>query len=152
LDIDGAPLHVAHFLAAVEGKAEPQRGGLRATTAAASANAVPLAKIFSSKPRLLEAKFREVLEQSANIPKIANKNLKPEKGLLGFEPDGFAVTKSNTALPVQYTPIGSVMAVSEGLESLKPSDPLRSLRIYRVGENAKTFKIVAPEKKDDAGK
>ncbi|MDR2697750.1 MAG: M20/M25/M40 family metallo-hydrolase [Holophagales bacterium] len=152
LDMDGAPLQVAHFLAAVEGKAEPQRGGLRATPAAANANAAPLAKISASKPRLIEAKFREALEQSADIPRTANKNLNPEKGLLGFAPDGFAVTKLKTAMPVQYTPIGTVIAVSEGLESLKPSDSLRILRIYRVGESAKAFKSAVAEKKEDANR
>jgi len=150
LDMAGAPLQVAHFLAAVEGKLEPQRGGPRAT--AANSNTAPFAKISASKPRLLEVKFREVMEQSANIPRAANKNLKPEKGLFGFAPDGFAVTKSKTALPGQYTPIGAVIAVSEGLESLKTSDSLRSLRIYRVGERAKAFKSATAEKKEDTDK
>ncbi|MDR0498792.1 MAG: M20/M25/M40 family metallo-hydrolase [Holophagales bacterium] len=149
LDIDGAPLQTAHFLAAVEGKAEPQRGGPRANPVTANANATPLAKVFASKPGLLEARFMEVLEQSANIPKTANKNLKPVKGLLGFTPDGFAITKTKMALPEQYTPIGSVIAVSEGMESLKPTDTLRSLRIYRVGESAKAFEAAVAKKKED---
>jgi len=144
LDPDGAPEQVAHFLAAVEGKAEPPRRGNPA--AIANANATPLATVSASRPRLMEAKFREILEQSARVSRSANRNLKSNKGLLGFAPDGFAVTsRSNAALPGKYTPIGSVMAVTEDFGTLKQSDPLRSLRIIRVGENAKAFKAAGAE-------
>jgi hypothetical protein len=142
LDPDGAPEQVAHFLAAVEGKADPFRGGLRANPAAAQAAArtEPLATISVSRHRFFEAKLREAMPQSAALSRIPNRSLKSEKGLLGFAPDGFAVAaRANVSLPGKYTPIGSIIA-TDALETLKPSDPLRSLRIIRVGDSAKAFK------------
>jgi hypothetical protein len=143
LDPGGAPEQVAHFLAAVEGKADPFRGGIRANPAAAQAGArtEPLATILVSRPRFYEAKLREVMPQSTKLLRISNRGLKPERGLLGFAPDGFAVSaRPNASLPGKYTPIGSIIAATDGLETLKPSDPLRSLRIIRVGDSAKAFK------------
>jgi len=135
LDTDGASMQVAHFLAAVEGKAEP-----RWYRANADANTTPLAAITTSRRGALEAALREVLEQSIGLPKSAGKKLKSKKGLLGFTPEGFALALAGARLPEKYTPIGSVIAATDGFESLKPADALRSLRIYRVGDTAKAFK------------
>jgi len=135
LDTEGAGTQVAHFLAAVEGKAEPR--WLRTN---ADANTVPLATITASRRNGMEAALREVSEQSVSLPKSANKNLKSNKGYLGFAPGSFAIALKGAKLPGLYTPIGSVIAATDGFESLKPTDALRSLRIYRVGEDAKAFK------------
>jgi hypothetical protein len=145
LDMEGAPAQVAHFLAAVEGKAELRRGWLRN---APGDGETPLATIASSNPGAIEAKLKEVLKQSRYMPKIANKKLKSEKGLLGFSPDGFIVALDpNTALPNKYSPIGTVLAAAAGFDALKPATPLRSLRIYRVGDKAKAFKAAETDKK-----
>jgi len=66
-----------------------------------------------------------------------------------IEAEGFAVALANSKLPGRYTPIGSVIAATDKLESLKPTDALRSLRIYRVGEEAKAFKAAGA--KTDGG-
>jgi hypothetical protein len=151
LDSVGAPEQVAHFLAATEGKAEPQRGprgGGWGAQAQGAQTRPPLATISSAKAKFFEAKFRESLPHSANVGRIANKNLKSEKGLFGFAPDGFAViSRPKAALPNKYTPIGSIIATTDGFETLKPTDPIRILRIIRVGDEAKAFKAATPENK-----
>jgi hypothetical protein len=174
LDTAGAPEQVAHFLAATEGKGELQRGpwgprgGNQPQTQGASGQPrpsssrpvfflqpqaqgaqerPPLATIVSAKAKFFEAKFRETLAHSANVPKIANKNLKSGKGLLGFAPDGFAVVaRPKAELPNKYTPIGSIVATTDGFETLKPADPIRFLRIIRVGDEAKAFKAATLER------
>ena len=146
LDPDGSPEHVAHFLAAVEGKAEPARRGPRVPAVAGGTSTPPLATITSARARFFEAKLREVLPQSVKLPRSTNRSLKSEKGLLGFAPDGFVVSaRPNATVPGKYSPIGTVIAVTDGFETLKPSDPLRSLRIIRVGDKAKEFKAAIAE-------
>jgi hypothetical protein len=153
LDTVGAPEQVAHFLAATEGRSEPMRGpggprGGGGAQAQGTQARPPLATITSAKARFFEAKFREALAQSANVQRVANKNLKAEKGMLGFSPDGFAIiSRPKAALPSKYTPIGSIVATTDGFETMKPSDPIRMLRIIRVGEEAKAFKAAAAENK-----
>ena len=138
LDTDGAPEQVAHFLAAVEGRGEPQR---RFGAAPPVADRPSLATVSLSRPRLTEARFREVLDISANLPRIANRSLRSENGLLGFSPQGFAISaRPNATLPSRYTPVGSIVAITEDFGTLKSSDPLASLRIYRVGDSAKAFR------------
>jgi len=146
LDLDGAPAQVAHFLAAVEGKAEPQRGRPRA----AADGAEPLASVLVSADGVLEATLREA--PKAKFPAIANNGLKSDKGLLGFSREGFAVALGQAALPKGYTPIGVVLASTEGLDTLVPQEPLRTLRIHRVGERAKAFKAYGQGKKQDKKK
>jgi len=135
LDPDGAPYQVAHFLSAVEGKAEPQRG--RPRQGAADGGQAPLAVASVSAPGLLEARFGEALK--ASVPRGANKRLKSEKGLFGFSRGGFAIALGSAALPAGYSPIGTVLAATDGLGCLAGQEPLRSLRIYRVGADAKAF-------------
>jgi hypothetical protein len=146
LDTDGAPSHVAHFLAAVEGKAEPQRG-----RPAAPNPADALATVWASADGVLEARLRET--PKAKVPRGANSGLKSEKGLLGFSQDGFAVALGNAALPKGYAPIGTILAATNGLDgpgALDAGTPLRTLRIYRVGERAKAFKTVGYKKTGSA--
>ena len=147
LDPDGAPEQVGHFLAAVESRGGGQQArGVRGGQGQAPASP-PLATVSSARARFLEARFNEVLEQSAKLPRIANRNLRSEKGLLGFSPEGFVVVaRPNASLPGKYTPIGSIIAVSDGLETLKPSNPVRSIRIIRVGDKAKEFRATAAER------
>jgi hypothetical protein len=146
LDPIGAPEQVAHFLAATEGRGEPMRGpggprGGWGNQAQGAQTRPPLATIASARAKFFEAKFREALAHSANVGRIANKSLKSEKGLLGFAPDGFAViSRPKASLPNKYTPIGSIIATTDGFETLKPTDPIRILRIIRVGNDAKAFK------------
>jgi hypothetical protein len=139
LDTEGASEQVAHFLAAVEGKAEPPSFRRRSETPP-PVNTSPLALVSASRARLVEARFREVAEQSATLPRIPNRSLRADKGLLGFSPEGFAIATRSSTLPNKYTPIGSIIAVGDNFGALKPSDPLFSLRIYRIGESAKAFK------------
>jgi hypothetical protein len=139
---------VAHFLAAVEGKAEPRWG--RQRTAPADA----LAAVSASAAGVLEARLREA--PKAKFPVAANKGLGSEKGLLGFSREGFALAFGRAALPKGYTPIGAVMAATEGLDGLEPGRPLETLRIYRVGGRAKAFRAFGAAgsggKKENAGK
>jgi hypothetical protein len=143
LDTDGAPSHVAHFLAAVEGKAEPQRG-----RPAAPNPADALATVWASADGVMEARLRET--PKAKVPKGANSGLKSEKGLLGFSQGGFAVALGNAALPKGYAPIGVILAATNGLDGLDAGTPLRTLRIYRVGERAKAFKAATHKKTGNA--
>ncbi|MCL1894300.1 MAG: M20/M25/M40 family metallo-hydrolase [Holophagaceae bacterium] len=147
LDTDGAPEQVSHFLAAVETRGGGQFGrGARGGQPPAQSTP-PLAEISSARSGFLEAKLKTTMEFSAKLPRVANKNLKSAKGLLGFAPEGFVVVaRPNTAVPSKYSPIGSIIAVTGGLEALKPSDPIRSLRIIRVGERAKEFKAAVADK------
>ena len=146
LDTDGASTQAAHFLAAVEGKAEP-----RWYRTNADADPTPLATIKTSRRGALEALLREVPEQSIALPKNANSKLKSKKGLLGFTPEGFAIALAGVRLPEKYTPIGSVIAATDGFEKLKPTDALRSLRIYRVGDKARAFKAAGADRDGGEG-
>ena len=152
LDTEGAPEQVAHFLAATEGRGDffmrgagGPRGGNQPQAQGAQPRP-PLATIASARSKFFEAKFGEAVAFSANVPKIANKNLKSGKGLLGFAPEGFAVVaRPKAELPNKYTPIGSIVATTDGFETLKPADPIRFLRIIRVGDEAKAFKAATVE-------
>jgi hypothetical protein len=145
LDMDGAPSHVAHFLSSVEGRAEPQRG-----RPAAAGGEPPLAVVASAGGGVLEARLTRQAEVT-RFPRAASKRSRPEKGLLGYAPDGFAIALGQAPMPRKYAPIGAILAATDGLDGLEPQEPLKSLRIYRVGERAKAFGGAVKKDKARAG-
>ena len=56
-------------------------------------------------------------------------------------PNQFYITlKKNAGLDGRYTALGKVVAGADGLTDIKAGDPIRFIRITRVGQAARDFK------------
>ena len=56
-------------------------------------------------------------------------------------PNQFYITlQKNAGLDGRYTALGKVIAGADGLKEIKKGDPIRFIRITRVGQAARDFK------------
>jgi cyclophilin family peptidyl-prolyl cis-trans isomerase len=77
------------------------------------------------------------------LPKTTNKALKHDiVGILGLSgPNTFYLTlQKNKGLDGKYPALGKVIAGLSQLQDLKKGEPIRSVRITRVGQAARDFK------------
>jgi len=92
------------------------------------------------------------------LPKTTNKAVKHDvAGVIGLSaPNAFYLTlQKNKGLDGKYPAIGKVIAGLSHLQGLKAGEPIRSIRITRVGQAARDFKtddeafktLMAPKKK-----
>jgi hypothetical protein len=79
----------------------------------------------------------------AKLPKTKNAAVKHDAaGVLGLMgPNQFYITiQKNAGLDGRYTALGKVVAGADGLKDVKKGDPIRFIRITRVGQAARDFK------------
>ena len=78
-----------------------------------------------------------------SLPKTINTALKHDgTGVIGVSaPNAFYITLAkNAALDRKFTAIGKVIASVGSLNEIQKGDPIRSIRITRVGQGARDFK------------
>jgi len=78
-----------------------------------------------------------------SLPRRTNPVLKhDEPGILGMSsPNGFYLTTGKQAgFDRRYVAVGKVVAGIGVLAQIEKDDPIRSVRIYRVGKAAREFK------------
>ncbi len=78
-----------------------------------------------------------------SLPKAINPALMHEAaGVVGVSaPNAFYITLAkDAALDRKFTAIGRVIASLGSVNDIKPADPIRSIRITRVGQAARDFK------------
>ncbi len=77
-----------------------------------------------------------------SLPKVTNAALMHDAaGVVGVSaPNAFYITLAkNAALDRKFTAIGRVIASLGSLNDIKKADPIRSIRITRVGQAARDF-------------
>jgi hypothetical protein len=170
LDYQNAPLATANFVRIAEGKT-PQAGGGRGGPppgvmgggrgGGRGAEPPPIGKFLTIKGGLANAIVESEIQKSVAIPKLpktTNPVLKHDVvGILGASgPNTFYLTlQKNSGLDKKSAAIGKVIAGLMHLEGLKPGEPIRSIRITRVGQAVRDFKtddeafkaLMAPKKK-----
>jgi carboxypeptidase Q len=152
LDFVNAPLATANFVRIAEGKA-PQPGGGRGGPppgmgfgGPARPEPPPIGQVVDVKGGLATMQIVSDVQKSVAIPKLpktTNKAIKHDAaGVLGLSgPNTFYLTlRKNKGLDGRYAAIGKVIAGHGQLEGLKKGDPIRSVRITRVGQAARDFK------------
>ena len=155
LDFVNAPLQVANFVRTVEGK--PAAGGRGAAGGGRGGGGggggrggggpeiPPIGKVDVTKGQISGVIASEIQKSVAvlSLPKVTNASLKHDTaGVIGVSaPNAFYITlEKNTGLDKKYTAIGKVIAGLGALKDIKKADPLRSIRITRVGQAARDFK------------
>jgi hypothetical protein len=150
LDFVNAPLQTANFVRIVEGKGGergpgagrgpggPMGGGQRQEPP-------PIGKV-DLRGGVVAATIVSDVQKSVAVPSLpiaANAALKHDAaGVLGVTgPNAFHLTLGKRAgLDKTSTAIGRVIAGLDLLKAVKKGDPIRSIRIVRVGEAARDFK------------
>jgi carboxypeptidase Q len=150
LDFVNAPLAAANFIRIVEGKggAGAQRGGPPAGMGMGGPRVEPppIGSFVTVKGGLVTGTIQSDVQKSVAItklPKTTNPSIKHEApGVLGLSgPNSFYLTlKKNPGLNGKYAALGTTVAGATGLVQIKPTDPIRSIRIVRVGQAARDFK------------
>jgi cyclophilin family peptidyl-prolyl cis-trans isomerase len=151
LDYVNAPLHVANFVRTVEGKPAP--GGRGAAGAGGRGGGgrgggpeiPPIGSINVAKGQIQGLIASEVQKTVAvlSLPKATNAALKHDvAGVLGASaPNAFYITLAkNTGLDKKFAAMGKIIAGLGQLQDIKKGDPIRSIRITRVGQAARDFK------------
>ena len=162
LDFAGAPLQAANFIRIVEGKTggAGARGGMPGGPRGGQMpNAPPIGTVDVRSGRIQGAVTSET-QKSVAIPKLPltpNAKIKHDAaGVLGVSgPNAFYVTLGRDAgLDMAGTALGRTIAGLDLLAKVKKDDPIRSIRIVRVGQAARDFKTddEAFKKLLDAGK
>ena len=154
LDFVNAPLATANFIRIAEGKA-PQPGGGRGGPPAGmggggrggrGAEVPPIGQILETKGGLAAMQIVSDVQKSVAIPKLpktTNKALKHDAaGVIGVSgPNTFYLTLQKKGnLDGKSAAIGKVIAGADHLQALKKGEPIRSIRITRVGQAARDFK------------
>jgi len=153
LDYVNAPIQTANFIRIVEGKT-PQAGGGRGGPGGGrggpggrgGAAQVPPIGTVDVKSGLMTGTIVSDVQKSvavAKLPKTRNTTIKHDiVGILGVTvPNQFYVTlQKNTGLDSKGTALGRVVAGLGQLQDIKKGDPIRSIRITRVGQAARDFK------------
>jgi hypothetical protein len=148
LDYANAPLATANFIRIIEGNAPPAgpgRGGMGFGPPGAP-QPPPIGKFVVGKAGLVSAIIASDTQKSVAIlklPKTRNRALTHGgAGVLGITgPNTFYLTlKKNPGLDGKYPAIGKVIAGLDALTEIKPADPIRYVRIVRVGQAATDFK------------
>ena len=152
LDFVNAPVQVANFVRIIEGNAPPAAGGRggggggRGGFGAPGAPEVPpIGKIDVVKGQI-QAVISSANQKTvavASLPKVTNAALKHDAiGVVGVSaPNAFYITlEKNAGLDKKYTAIGKIVAGLGALKDIKKADPIRNIRITRVGQAARDFK------------
>lgn len=150
LDYVNAPIQTANFIRIVEGKT-PQAGGGRGGPGGGpggrgGAPQVPPIGTVDVKGGLMTGTIVSDIQKSvavAKLPKTRNATIRHDVvGILGVSvPNQFYVTlQKNTGLDNKGTALGKVVAGLGQLQDIKKGDPIRSIRITRVGQAARDFK------------
>jgi carboxypeptidase Q len=160
LDFVNAPAQTANFIRIVEGKpaAAGARGGAGGPGGGGrgggpggpggrgGAAAPPIGSIAEVKGGLISGLVVSDTQKSVAIPKLPmakNASVKHDvAGVLGVSgPNQFYITlQKNAGLDKKYTALGKVVAGLGQLQDVKKGDPIRSIRITRVGQPARDFK------------
>ena len=152
LDFVNAPLAAANFVRIAEGKA-PQPGGRGGGPppgmgfgGPARPEPPPIGQVLDVKGGLATMQIVSDVQKSvavAKLPKTTNKAIKHDiVGILGLSgPNTFYLTlQKNKGLDGKYPALGKVIAGLGQLPDLKKGEPIRSVRITRVGQAARDFK------------
>ena len=154
LDFVNAPLATANFIRIAEGKT-PQPGGGRGGPPAGmggggrggrGVEVPPIGQILETKGGLAAMQIVSDVQKSVAIPKLpktTNKALKHDAaGVIGVSgPNTFYLTLQKKGnLDGKSAAIGKVIAGADHLQALKKGEPIRSIRITRVGQAARDFK------------
>jgi len=152
LDFANAPLATANFVRMVEGKS-PQPGGRGGGPppgmgfgGPARPEPPPIGQVLDVKDGLATMQIVSDVQKSVALPKLpktTNKALKHDTaGVLGLSgPNTFYLTlQKKGGLDGRYAALGNVIAGADRLQGLKKGEPIRSVRITRVGQAARDFK------------
>jgi hypothetical protein len=149
LDFVNAPLQTANFVRIVEGKGG-QRGpgggpGGAMRPGGPRPEVPPIGKI-EVRDGVVAGLVVSEIQKSVAVPALAlaaNPALKHDgAGVLGVSgPNAFHLTlRKRAGLDKSATAIGRTIAGLDLLKTLKKGDPIRSIRIVRVGQAARDFK------------
>jgi len=158
LDFVNAPIQTANFIRIVEGK--PAAGGAAGARGGGGGRgggaggpggrggpaAPPVGSIADVKGGLISGLVVSDTQKSVAIPKLPmakNAAVKHDAiGVLGVSgPNQFYITlQKNAGLDKKYTALGRAVAGLGDLQGIKKGDPVRSIRITRVGQAARDFK------------
>jgi carboxypeptidase Q len=151
LDFVNAPLQTANFVRIVEGKgggAQGPRGGMGPGGPMGGGprpEPPPIGKV-DLRDGLIAGLVVSDVQKSVAVPTLklsANAALKNDAaGVLDVTgPNAFALTlKKKPGLDKTATAIGRTIAGLDLLKTVKKGDPIRSIRIVRVGQAARDFK------------
>ena len=158
LDFVNAPIQTANFIRIVEGKPAaagarggpggPGGGGGRGggPGGRGGAAAPPIGSIADVKGGLISGLVVSDVQKTVAVPKLPmtkNAAVKHDVvGVLGVSgPNQFYITlEKNAGLDKKYTALGKAVAGLGQLSEIKKGDPIRSIRITRVGQPARDFK------------
>jgi hypothetical protein len=152
LDYANAPIQTADFIRIVEGKNPPAAGGrggggggMGGPGGRGGAQAPPIGTV-DVKSGLVNGTVVSDIQKTvvvAKLPKTKNAAVKHDAaGVLGLMgPNQFYITlQKNAGLDGRYTALGKVVAGGDGIKDIKKGDPIRFIRITRVGQAARDFK------------
>jgi cyclophilin family peptidyl-prolyl cis-trans isomerase len=152
LDFANAPLATANFVRIVEGKA-PQPGGRGGGPppgmgfgGPARPEPPPIGQVLDVKGGLVTMQIVSDVQKTVAVPKLpktTNKALKHDAaGVIGLSgPNTFYLTlQKKGGLDGKYPALGKVIAGLSHLQGLTKSEPIRAVRITRVGQAARDFK------------
>lgn len=150
LDYVNAPIQAANFIRIVEGKTPPAGGrggpGGPGGRGATAAQLNPIGTL-DLKVGLIAGTIVSDTQRASAVPKLPMTRNKavPHSiaGILGMSgPNQFYITtRKNTRLDGRYTALGSIVAGVGLLPEIKKGDEIRSIRITRVGQAARDFKV-----------
>ncbi len=153
LDYANAPVHVANLLRIVEGNAPAPAAGGRGgggggggRGGAAGQPEAPGIGTMDVVKGLIQSVIASPTQKAVavpTLPKATNAALSHDAaGVIGVSaPNAFYITlEKNAALDKKYTAIGRVIGGAASLNDIKKADPIRSIRITRVGQAARDFK------------
>ena len=148
LDYANAPVQVANFIRIVEGTTPPAgggRGGGGRGGPGGQPEAPPIGAVDVVKGQIQGVIASPTQKSFAvpSLPKAINPALMHDSaGVVGVSaPNAFYITLGkNAALDRKFTAIGRVVASLGSLNDIKRADPIRSIRITRVGQAARDFK------------
>ena len=148
LDFVNAPLQAANFIRIVEGKTggAGARGGMPGGPRGGGQPNVPPIGTIDVRAGLIQGVVTSEIQKSVAISKLPltpNAKLKHDaEGVLGVSgPNAFYITLGRDAgLDTAGTALGKTIAGLDLLAKVKKGDPIRSIRIVRVGQAARDFK------------
>jgi len=147
LDYEHAPLATANFIRIAEGNAPAAGGrGGGGFGGRGGPEPPPIGRIVTVKGGLASVIVESETQKSVAIPRLPKtKNtaiVHDAAGILGASgPNAFYLTlEGNKGLDGKYAAIGKVIAGLGQLPTLEAGEPIRSIRITRVGPAARDFK------------
>jgi hypothetical protein len=152
LDHINAPVQTANFIRIAEGKNPPPgggRGGGPGGPGGAGPQAAPagaIGSILDVKGGLVSGVVVSDMQKAVavkTLPRTTNTALQHDgPGVLGLSaPNAFYVTlRKNTGMDRRYTAIGRLIAGADLLAGIRKAEPIRSIRITRVGQAAREFR------------